>query len=167
MYTQTFSATLHYFAFIIHAQTNKWTLTKVVLLYMSSILTTCMFRSLLWPSSGCSTVQIPGLLQKSEKMHNKNFPKILSAIKAAQHLWKHNHTLPIFCHILKNKRSYAALIMTLGNFLCILYNFCCTPAIYTVELPEYNHNSDLNMQVLRTEDKIYTAEQLHKCAFIG
>jgi hypothetical protein len=45
--------------------------------------------------------------------------------------------------------------MTLGNFLCILYNFCCTPGTYTVELPEYNHNSDLNMQVLRIKDNIY------------
>jgi hypothetical protein len=50
---------------------------------------------------------------------------------------------------------------------CILCGLCFTAGIYTVEHPEDGHRSDGNMYVQRIKGKIYTAEQLHKCAFVG
>jgi hypothetical protein len=45
-------------------------------------------------------------------------------------------------------------------------HFYCTPNI-TIRHHEDGHRSDQNMYVQRIKAKIYVAEQLHNCTFVG
>jgi hypothetical protein len=45
--------------------------TFMRLSYMYFTVSTYMFRSFVWPSSGCSIVWMPGVQQKSHKMYNR------------------------------------------------------------------------------------------------